>query len=168
MTVLEPQTMIEAMTLPEAFGGAEKLATGAGWPFDLFALIEREDTPGTFDLVVSARWTHPDRAGIAHIIKVLSAGGRLTVIDWMLISRIVPLDPLDEFVRVVARLYPTEHGLREVPAGTLGGTRINRAVIITARAPGETEAEAGAGAVSEAVAAAGDGRRFLLGRGPKR
>lgn len=162
MTVLEPQTM----TLPERFGAAEKLATGAGSPFVLFALIEREDTPGTLDLVVSAQWTRSDRAGIADIIEVLSTGG-LTVVDWLLISRIVPLDPSDQFVQMIARLYPAEHGLREVPAGTLGDTRINRAVIITAK-PEAGAAEAGAQAVSEEVPATGNGQRFLLGRGPKR
>jgi len=125
-------TFADTITLPRKFRVAEEQATRKGWPFTLFALIEREDTPGQWDLVVSATWAHSDREGIAHIIKVLSSED-LTTIDWFLISRIVPLDPSDEFVQMIARLFPTEHGMREIPAGILGETRINHAVIITAR-----------------------------------
>ncbi len=132
MSLTETMTALETMTLPERFSAAEKLATGNGWSFILFALIDREDTPGQWDLVVSANWAHSDREGIAHIIKVLSATN-LTTVDWFLISRIVPLNPSDEFVQMVARLYPAEHELRAISAGTLGDTRINRAVIITAK-----------------------------------
>lgn len=136
MTLAETKTFAENTTnlaVPRKFRAAEKRAAEAGFEFALFALIDREDTPGQWDLVVSANWTRSDRAGIAKIIEVVSEGS-LTTVDWFLISRIVPLDTADEFVGLMTHLYPDpiRHQMVEVPASTLGTTRINRAVIITA------------------------------------
>jgi hypothetical protein len=121
------------MNLPETFRAAETKVS-AKWSFTLFALIERTNALGEWDLVVVAPWIKADRDGIAHIIEILDASGEITKRDWLYIARVVPLEAGDEFVRNLTAHSPAEHEMIAVPADLIDGPPIHRAFVITAKA----------------------------------
>ncbi|MBV9852155.1 MAG: hypothetical protein JO250_21015 [Armatimonadetes bacterium] len=111
-------------------------------PFTLFALLEREDTPGRWDVLVSAPWLPTGRKGLLTVAEALTA--RMTPEEAVQIGRIVTLAPASPFVWSL-RQTAARHGLTDgwpVPLGrqAVNGTEIERGFILAA---GEPEAAAG-------------------------
>jgi hypothetical protein len=79
----------------------EEVQTERG-PIDFAALIEREETPGKYDLVISAEWITNEKPFYELIASKLSRS--LTDADWQLYSRTVVLDPHGEFMQEFSRV----------------------------------------------------------------
>jgi hypothetical protein len=65
-------------------------------PLLFAALVEREDTPGRYDLLLSAEWARKEREFYQMIVSELV--NHFTDADWSLYSRTVFLDPDGEFI----------------------------------------------------------------------
>jgi hypothetical protein len=98
----------------------------------LFALFEREDLPGKWDVVISAPWVDDSRReALDYVIGI--AHSRLTREEIISVSKYVLLRPSEEFVREVNKIVQVEHGLAEVRDLVVNGMAMTRAYIITSR-----------------------------------
>jgi hypothetical protein len=97
--------------------------------FSLFALVEREEVPGAWDLVISAGWMVEDpRPPLEYVASKLRA--KLEPSQLASLARIVPLETTHEFVRNL-NLVNVQHGLLEIVDCILGGMRVGHAYVIT-------------------------------------
>jgi hypothetical protein len=71
-------------------------------PIDFAALVEREETPGKYDLLVSAPWITREKEFYQYLAAKLRS--TLTDADWYLYSRAVVLNEDGEFVQELSRL----------------------------------------------------------------
>src|SRR6266849_3860799 len=77
--------------------------------FALFAVLEREDNPGRWDVVLAAPWFGDDTGpSLDYLIQKIDA--RLSPEERRSLSRVVLLDPWDAFVQTVNRLFPVTDG----------------------------------------------------------
>jgi hypothetical protein len=98
----------------------------------LFALFEREELPGKWDLVISAPWVGESRrSAIAYVVEKVRA--RLDPAEFLSISRIVPLRPTEEFVRAIHQTVRVEHGLAPLHNQMVNGMLMNRGYVITSQ-----------------------------------
>jgi len=118
------------MTLFDKFQEAEEELSRERGAFSLFALFERSNMIGKWDVAMSAPWLGTDYAAIKWMVDNLQ--WRFTKEEWLKLARVVPLNPAGEFVTDIGLLYPMEHGLKHIPSIVLSGLEINRGVIITA------------------------------------
>ncbi len=118
------------MTLFDKFQKAEEELSRERGAFSLFALFERSNMIGKWDVAMSAPWLGTDYAAIKWMVDNLQ--WRFTQEEWLKLARVVPLNPEGEFVTDIGLLYPMEHGLKHIPSIVLSGLEINRGVIITA------------------------------------
>ena len=70
-------------------------------PFTVFALLEREDKVGRWDVVVSAPWLGTAMKDIRLVAKQVTT--LLSPQEVVQVSRIVPLPPESEFVQLLLR-----------------------------------------------------------------
>ena len=99
--------------------------------FNLFALIERDDSFGKWDVVVSARWIgNQEKALINTIASKISE--TLTENEQIMLSRIVVLPTSDTFVQNL-NLIGVEHGMVNLSNNTFNGVFIKEAYLITSK-----------------------------------
>ena len=89
--------------LTEKFAELESRIAEEKGDFALFALFMREDSPGRWDLIVSAPWTGDDKQSAVNyfVSQIKSSLGEQGLTN---LSRIVVVDPQDAAVQ--ARGYP--------------------------------------------------------------
>jgi hypothetical protein len=100
----------------------------------LFALIEREDAPGKWDLVVSAAWAKERQKDLLNRIA-LQVRNNLTWEERIALSRILILDPVDPFVRAINNMVNVEHGRDRVSNFFVNGVSIKDSYIMTSHRP---------------------------------
>lgn len=109
---------------------AEKNIASVQGPFILFALAEREEAPGKWDLLVSAAWLESGRQGIQQMVDRLKE--YLTPADWMQLASITPLPPATDYVQWIAHKYGVQHDNQEVINTYWDGLFIPHGYVITA------------------------------------
>jgi hypothetical protein len=100
--------------------------------FALFALFEREDMQGKWDLVISASWFGENKKEIIRFI-VNKIKSRLTTKDMAEFSRVVLLDPVDAFVVNVNSVIQAEHTDAEFADCIFNGIPIKHAYVFTSK-----------------------------------
>lgn len=99
--------------------------------FNLFALIEREDSLGKWDVIASAKWVgNQKRELITAIASKISKV--LTQEEQLMLSRILVLPPTDPFVRNL-NMIGVEHGTVKLSNNTFNGILIKEAYLITSK-----------------------------------
>lgn len=98
--------------------------------FNLFALIEREDALGKWDVVVSARWIGKEKEVIEKI--ALEIQKVLTREEQLMLSRIVVLSLSDPLVQNM-NLIATKHSAIKLTNNTFNGIVIKEAFLITSQ-----------------------------------
>ena len=100
-------------------------------PFNLYALLEREDLSDRWDLVVSAPWAKEDRVTLQYLANSLKR--HLTPSDMTLLSRVVVLNADEDPVRSITESYDVEHGRVELNEPARFGLPVKYGYIITSR-----------------------------------
>jgi hypothetical protein len=100
----------------------------------LFALIERDDAPGKWDLVVSAAWAKERQKDLLNRIA-LQVKNNLRWEEKVILSRILILDPQDPFVRAINNMVNVEHGRDRLSNFLVNGVSIKDSYIITSHRP---------------------------------
>ena len=100
--------------------------------FTLFALIEREDSLGKWDIVISAKWIKEKEKEIINIIAS-KLQRNLTEIEQLMFSRVVVLPPSDPFIKNIYTVFEVEHGTVKVSNFTLNGITLKEAYLITSK-----------------------------------
>ena len=99
--------------------------------FNLFALMEREDSLGKWDVVVSVKWINNTEKEL--IKKIASKIHKeLTKDEQLMISRIVVLLPSDPLVQHL-NLIEVEHGSMKLSNATFNGIVIKEVYLITSK-----------------------------------
>ena len=114
----------------------EQFLASKNGEFALFALLEREDTPGLWDVVVSASWLGTTREDILTIAQQVTL--TLRPQDMTQIARIVPVLPDSEFVLFLQDNYELLNKTGPVVRlGTaiLSGIELRSGYILAASAP---------------------------------
>lgn len=99
-------------------------------PLVLFALIERDDAPGKWDLIVSAAWAKERQKDLLNLIA-LQVRKNLSWEEKLILSRILILDSQDPFVRAINNTVKVEHGRARVSNSLVNDISIKDAYIIT-------------------------------------
>ena len=99
--------------------------------FNLFALIEREDSLGKWDLVISAEWIGTNQKQIIDMIA-FRISNKLDKNEQLKLSRILILSPSDQFVQNL-NLIHIEHGKTRLSNTTINGVVIREALLITSQ-----------------------------------
>jgi predicted sugar kinase len=103
-------------------------------PFTLFALVERDDHPGKWDVVVSAPWFgRNDRDTLNYLVRKLQSV--LTKEEVTSLARVVLLKPTDEWVKSVSDYSPSMGRPVELRNQEIAGVPVRRALIIAAHPP---------------------------------
>jgi hypothetical protein len=100
----------------------------------LFALIERDDAPGKWDLVVSVAWAKESRKYLLNRIA-LHVKNNLTWEEKVMLSRILILEPQDPFVRAINNRVSIKHGRDRISNLLVNGIPIKDSYIITSHRP---------------------------------
>jgi hypothetical protein len=100
-------------------------------PFNLYALLEREDLSGRWDLVIAASWAKEDRATLRYLADALKR--RLAPAEMTSLSRVVVLDATEDPVRSITEAYDVEHGQVELSEPERFGLPVKHGFIITSR-----------------------------------
>ncbi len=100
--------------------------------FNLFALIEREDSLNKWDIVVSANWIGSKRKELINRIA-RKIREKLSGDEQLMLSRIVILSPSDDLVRNL-NMIGVEHGMTKLFNNNFSGIFIREAYLITAKA----------------------------------
>ena len=117
-------------SLIENVSRAEATLAQENGAFVFFGLLQREETAGKWDVVVSAPWLTTDRAGTEVVINGLTRF--LTAADWLKTASVVPLPPDADFVQSLTRRFQAEHQLLETGGFSTDDVAVDRAFIITA------------------------------------
>src|SRR5436305_13267450 len=97
-------------TFVEKLKATEGEIAGERGGFALFALFEREELPGKWDVVFSAPWVRESkRSAIGYVVEKTCA--TLDSEEFLSIARFVPLRPTEDFVRALTQRVGVEHGL---------------------------------------------------------
>jgi hypothetical protein len=97
--------------------------------FTLFALIEREDSLGKWDIVISADWVNDKEKALINTLA-LKIRKSLNADEQLMLSRIVVLSPTDPFVKNLNAIG-VEHGSFKLSNNTFNGIFIKEAYLIT-------------------------------------
>ena len=108
----------------------EEIARAKG-SLNLFALLEREDLPDRWDLVISASWAREDQATLRYVADVVKTF--LTSSEMTLLARIVVLPAAEDPVRSITQSYDIEHGQLELSEPGRFGLPVKHGYIITSR-----------------------------------
>ena len=102
--------------------------------FWIFALLQREDSAGMWDLLVSATWLQEgDRQSLDYIIAALEQ--EFDREDFLQLSRIVVLNPDNPVVQELSLAFSQEHRATFTQSITVNGMQFVQGVIITSRRP---------------------------------
>jgi hypothetical protein len=116
----------------EKFKAIEKEIADQRGGLVLFGLFKREDSPGKWDVVISAPWVGKSRReALDYVIGVMRS--QLSPEEMISLSRIVVLKPSEEFVKEVNSIVRVEHGRAELRDVVLNGMAMTHAYIITSR-----------------------------------
>ena len=116
------------------FGRLESRVAGQKGEFALFALFQREEAPGRWDLIVSAPWIGTDKnAAVDFFVNEIQS--YLGPENLTLLSRIVVVDPDNSAVEALNRAVHVEHGNTEIRDSNLFGLPVKHAIIITSKRP---------------------------------
>ncbi len=99
--------------------------------FNLFALIEREDSFGKLDVVVSASWIKNQEKSLIYTIAS-KISESLTENEQLMLSRILVLPPSDTFVQSL-NMIGVEHEIVKLSNNTFNGIFIKEAYLITSK-----------------------------------
>jgi hypothetical protein len=99
--------------------------------FTLFALIEREDSLGKWDVVVSVQWVDVTEKELINNIA-FNIHNKLTKEEQLMLSRIVVLPSSDPLVQNL-NLIGVEHGSVKLSNNTFNGIVIKEAFLITSK-----------------------------------
>jgi hypothetical protein len=99
--------------------------------FNLFALIERDDSLGKWDVIASAKWINNQEKALINTIAS-KVSKTLTQEEQLMLSRIVILPPTDPFVRNL-NMINVEHGVIKLSNNTFNGILIKEAYLITSK-----------------------------------
>ena len=105
--------------------------------FNLFALIEREDTPDKWDVVVSAAWIGTKYRWAIELIAT-EIKNQLSLSERLMVSRIVALPPTDPLVRGL-NLVGAKHSSIRLTNNSFNGLTIKEAFLITSQASTQQE-----------------------------
>jgi hypothetical protein len=100
--------------------------------FNLFALIERDDSLGKWDIVVSAEWVGEKEKELINTIA-LKIREYLSEDEQLMLSRIVVLPLTDPFVKNLNMFVGTEHGTIKLSNNTFNGIFVKEAYLITSK-----------------------------------
>jgi len=123
--VIENQMSVVAGKLREI--EVETAAEKGG--FTLFALIEREDSFGKWDVVVSAKWIKDNEKTLINSIAS-KISKKLSRNEQLMLSRIVVLSPTDPFVKNL-NMIAVEHGTIKLTNNSFNGIFVKEAYLIT-------------------------------------
>lgn len=100
--------------------------------FTLFALLERDDSLGKWDVIVSADWIDNQEK---ELIKLIASkiSKILTREEQLMLSRIVILQSTDPFVRNL-NMFGVKHGTVQMSNIIFNGVLIKEAYLITSKA----------------------------------
>ena len=103
-------------------------------PFTLFALLMRADAPGTWDLVVSARWLESGKLkATEEFVRLLAQSvGEESLQQF---SRVLALNSDDAPVKFILENIPVEDGEIRLQSTDLLGIQIEEAIIFRAMKP---------------------------------
>jgi hypothetical protein len=100
-------------------------------PFRFFALFLRDDSPGKWDLLLSASWLEANQAdGMDYLAKQVQS--RLDTEELLLLSRLVFIGEHAPGLVAVLNACKTQHNTVELGGGNYFGLEIKHAYIITA------------------------------------
>src|SRR5215213_1543690 len=99
--------------------------------FNLFALIEREDSLGNWDLVNSADWIGNNQKQLIDMIA-FRISTKLDNNEKLMLSRILILPSNDKFVQSL-NLIGVEHGSARITNCTFNGILVREALLITSK-----------------------------------
>lgn len=102
--------------------------------FWFFALLQRDDSPGKWDLLVSAEWLQEkERKSLDHITAAIEQ--EFDQDDLLQLSRVVVLNPDNPIVQDLTTAFSQEHKLTRIQNITVNGMHFIQGVIITSRRP---------------------------------
>ena len=99
--------------------------------FNLFAIVEREDSLGSWDIIVSADWIGNNQKQLVDMIASKIAR-QMDNNEKLMLSRILILPSSDKFVQSL-NLVEIEHGSSRLTNCTFNGILINEAFLITSK-----------------------------------
>lgn len=99
--------------------------------FVLFALIEREDSLGKWDIVISAKWIEDKKKEVIEFIAS-NLKNKLNEEEQLMLSRIVVLSPNDPFVKSL-NMIGVEHGTFRLSNIKFNGVFIEEGYLITSK-----------------------------------
>jgi hypothetical protein len=117
--------------LHEKVGAVERDIASERGPFNLFALLEREDLFDRWDLVVSAPWANHNRETLGYVADAVKR--HLEPADMTRLARIVILPATEDPVRAITEHYSVEHGQVELVDPKRFGLPVTGGYIITSR-----------------------------------
>jgi len=109
----------------------EKDLASKNGSLNLFAVLEREDLVGRWDIVVSASWAKEDKATLQLIADAIRQ--HLAPEDIVNLARIVVLPAAENPVRAINEKYDVEHGQVELTEPARFGLPVKHGFIITSR-----------------------------------
>lgn len=117
----------------EKFISLEKEMADEKGGFVLFGLFLREEAPNRWDVVISAPWFGENKnEPLNFIVKTFTS--KLEEQELVILSRIVLLDPWEDFVKEVhGSVASVEHGNLELVNYVFNGMDMKRAHIITSK-----------------------------------
>jgi len=117
--------------LLEKLGVMEREVAAEKGAFRFFALFLREESPGKWDLLVSAPWLEANRAdGISYLAKQLRA--RLDIQELLTISRLAFIGEHTPGLQPILQAVHIQHGCVEMGSSNYFGLDIKHAYVITA------------------------------------
>jgi len=99
--------------------------------FNLFALIERDDSLGKWDIVISAEWIGDKEKALINTIAS-KIRNYLSEVEQIMLSRIVVLPSTDPFVNNLNKIG-IEHGTIKLSNNSFNGIFIKEAYLITSK-----------------------------------
>ncbi len=116
----------------EKLKDVEKNLSESQGQFELFALFLREDSPGKWDLLISAEWARADKKAAINLV-IDEIRKVLTDQEIMMLSRIIVLDKDDNALETIRKMMKVEHGLAEIRDFNFLGLDIKHAYLITSQ-----------------------------------
>ena len=116
--------------LLEKLGAMERDVAEEKGPFRFFALFLREDSPGRWDLLVSAPWLEANQVdGIDFLAKQVQA--RLDAQELLSLSRLVFIEKDNPGLKAIFSAVAIQHGRVEISNCNFFDLEIKHAYIIT-------------------------------------
>jgi len=122
----------QMLTVAEKLREIEVEASAEKGSFNLFALIERDDSFGKWDIVISAKWIKDNEKTLINTIAS-KISKNLSKDEQLMLSRIVVLPSTDPFVKNLNMFVGAEHGTIKLSNNTFNGIFVKEAYLITSK-----------------------------------